>query len=502
MVKKRPVFQDKFEKVKPNEERTRPTTEEEWLYEYRKEEFYVNREKELKEKAEEKERTNLGGGFSKDMNKSGREKRKKWDKNANNAIMPMSVDQKLNSKTAAQLDRLANIQIEASKQDMIINEMYTQVKHEQKQTEELKNHIKPKKDKVKREAPVPNVPRSGLFSVDNWLSQINEADPEKKKQNKATKKLNVKKVNEAVERLSKPSEPSKSRRDPDQDELKAILSKYDTSEVRIGGGGKKKFEYINPVPGSTKKSPIVARKNIKYGATSSQKSTNEGEASEEDYSQYQLSRINQEEAKLRQQKKQLDTIMTHKSQLNTNKISEHNTMVDNAFNEILGESEDSTLVPVPKQNQDENEDDDEDLEPADDQDFGNDQGENDDDFEDDSPAKVEFDKDILDNLKYIKEKVAMGDQSIAPSARNDTLQVPDRSSQLRASKDSLNDRVELNGDLDMIDEQSDYNERDIDLEQQYEEMIGGKGIEDIEEESDNDSLNDVDEDLTNMYTGM
>lgn len=222
--------------------------------------------------------------FSKDLSSSGRAKRKKWDKNNNNAIVSTNVDQNLNSRTAAQLDRLANIQIESSKQDMMINQMYSKIKEDEKQKkEELKSNIKPKKDKVERKIPVPNVPKSGLFSVENWLSKIDGGDPEKLKNKIAKKtKLNIQKVNDVVDRLSKPTS-GKPKRDPDQEELKHILNKYDATERRIGGGAKKKFEYINPVPGS-KKSPLISKKNVKFAASHSQTSTND--ADDQDYGKY------------------------------------------------------------------------------------------------------------------------------------------------------------------------------------------------------------------------
>jgi hypothetical protein len=87
--------------------------------------------------------------------------------------MSTNVDQKLNSRTAAQIERLANIQIEASKQDMIINEMYTKIKEKEKIDDQLKANLKPKKDPVKREVPKPSITKNGLYSVDNWLGQIN-----------------------------------------------------------------------------------------------------------------------------------------------------------------------------------------------------------------------------------------------------------------------------------------------------------------------------------------
>ena len=49
---------------------------------------------------------------------------------------------------------------------------------------------------------------------------------------------------------------------------------------------------------------------------------------------------------------------------------------------------------------------------------------------------------------------------------------------------------------------SDINERDIDLGEQYEKMIEGKNISELDQESDSDSLNDVDQDLTDLYTGI
>ena len=264
IVSKRTVIQDRFERVKPDKtvEPTRPNTDE-WLYEYTKEEYYINRDKELAKKKEEenlKESGNLGGGFSKDLGKSNRDKRKKWNKNSNAVIMSTNVDPKLNSRTAAQLDRLANIQLEASKQDMVINQMYAQIKGEENKNEELKAHLKPKKDKVNREKPVPNVPRKGLFSVENWLSKIDDSLPDELKEKIKPKKLNIKKVTSIVDRLTKAPQKGQLRRDPEQEEVKQILNKYDTSEKRIGGGGKKKFQYRNKLPSSMKKeSPVIPK---------------------------------------------------------------------------------------------------------------------------------------------------------------------------------------------------------------------------------------------------
>ena len=508
-VAKRPILQDKFERVKPNpnsrdEGKTRPTTEDDWLLEYTREAYYLDKNRPQNQAAQEHKASSsgsLGGGFNTDLNKSNRSKRQKWNKGANNAIMSTNVDQKLNSKTAAQLDRLANIQVEASKQDMIINEMYTKIKEQEKIDNELKTHIKPKKDKVKRQKPVPNVPKNGLFSVENWLSKIDGEDPEVIKERlNEEKKLKAKKVSKAVERLSKPQEKPKPRRDPVEEELKHILNIYDTSEVRIGGGGKKKFEYKNPVPGS-KKSPLIFKKNVNFLPNPSQGSTNDNDnGTDEEYSQYLLSNIHREEQKLQRQRQQLDTMMTQKSQLQTNKISEHNTLVDNAFHEILGDTDTKTLIRIPEkpgakakipsQQSDE--------EFRDDEKFENEDDENIDFNEREELPTLQIDKRLIDDIKYVKEQ-AKGLQ--IQGDRNNTLSVPSRKSPTRSSKDSLNDRTELNRDLEFSEDKSDWNERDIDLEEQYEQMINGKGIEEIERDSD-DSLNDVDPELTELYTGM
>ena len=143
-----------------------------------------------------------------------------------------------------------DIWIEASKQDMIINEMYGKVKAEKKQSEELKTHLKPKKDQVKREKPVPNVTKVGLFSVDNWISKIEGTDPEILK-NKITKdkKLNIEKVSAVVDRLIKPSIKNKARKDPNQQELKQILGKYNDFEKQKEVA-RKKVGYRNKLPGN------------------------------------------------------------------------------------------------------------------------------------------------------------------------------------------------------------------------------------------------------------
>lgn len=492
--------------MKPNpnsrdEGKTRPTTEDDWLLEYTREAYYFDKNRPQNQAAQEHKVSSsgsLGGGFNTDLNKSNRSKRQKWNKNANNAIMSTNVDQKLNSRTAAQLDKLANIQVEASKQDMIINEMYTKIKEQEKIDNELKTHLKPKKDKVKRQKPVPNVPKNGLFSVENWLSKIEGEDPEVIKERlNVDKKIKAKKVINAVERLSKPQEKSKPRRDQAEEELKYILNKYDTSEVRVGGGGKKKFEYKNPIPGS-KRSPLIPKKNVKFVANPSQGSTNDNDnATDEEYSQYLLSNIHKEEQKLQKQRQQLDTMLTQKSQLQTNKISEHNTLVDDAVNEIIGNTDTKTLIRIsekPGQNfkASSNQSDD---------DFMEDEAEEDEniDFnEREELPTLQIDKQLLDDIKYVKEQ-AKGLQN--QGDRNNMLSVPSRKSPTRSSKDSLNDRTELNRDLEFSEGKSDLNERDIDLEEQYEQMINGQDIEDIDRNSD-DSLNDVDPELTELYTGI
>lgn len=340
IVAKRTVIQDKFERVRPDktvDPKTRPNTDD-WLYEYAREDYYVNKEKEKKLEEEEKHKSSvgsLGGGFSNDLNKSNRSKRKKWSKNSNAVVMSTNIDPKLNSKTAAQLDRLANIQIEASKQDMIINEMYAKVKQEKAKSEELKSHLKPKKDKVKREKPVPNVPRQGLFSVENWLSKLDDNLPDELKNKIMPKKINVKKTNALVDRLTKQPEKGQVRKDPEMQELKHILNKYDTSEKRIGGGATKKAEYKNVLPKHLQKeSPVVSKKNVKF--VPSYSNQNSGNKSDIDTAQFNLTDIHKEEQKLWVQKKQLESIGVSTSQIATSKMSVHNTMVDNAFNEILG----------------------------------------------------------------------------------------------------------------------------------------------------------------------
>jgi len=506
---KRPVLQDNYERVKPldnpDENKTRPTTEEEYLKNYTRE--YMRRgptpETTNSEKAQN---ANFGGGFSKDLSKSGRSKRKKWGKDANNAIVSTNVDQKLNSRTAAQIDRLANIQIESSKQDMIINEMYANIKEKEKINQELKSNLKPKKDTVVRKAPVPNVPKSGLFSVDNWLGQINGEDPIKAaEKNKKTKKANAKKINQAVERLSQPQQ-KKPKMDPAQKELQYILKKYDTSERRVGGGAKKKFEYINPVPGSNphKQSPMIAKKNVNFVGDYSQRSTVDNEeGGDGEYNQYLLSNVHKEEQKLQVEKQLLSTLLTNKSHLNTNKVSEHNTLVDNAFDEILGNRDETTLIEVKKQTpayQEESDNEDE----SDNYEDESDNYEDNFDDKNESPSPQQSKtKQVMEDLKYIKQTAGLVEETKTPDTRNNKLKIPNRKSPARSSKDSLNDRTTLNRDLDMISaSHSDINERDIDLGEQYEKMIEGKNISELDQESDSDSLNDVDQDLTDLYTGI
>ena len=62
IVSKRTVIQDRFERVKPDKtiEPTRPNTDE-WLYEYTKEEYYINRDKELAKKKEEEAKKKPAG---------------------------------------------------------------------------------------------------------------------------------------------------------------------------------------------------------------------------------------------------------------------------------------------------------------------------------------------------------------------------------------------------------------------------------------------------------
>ena len=120
--------------------------------------------------------------------------------------MSTNVDPKLNSRTTAQLDRLANIQLEASKQDMVINQMYAQIKAEENKNGELRVHHKLKNDNVKREKPVSNVPKKGLFSVENWLSKIDDSLSDELKEKIKPKKLNIKKVMSIVDHLTKASQ--------------------------------------------------------------------------------------------------------------------------------------------------------------------------------------------------------------------------------------------------------------------------------------------------------
>jgi hypothetical protein len=174
---------------------------------------------------------------------------------------------------------------------------------------------------------------------------------------------------------------------------------------------------------------------------------------EEKYSQYLLSSIHQQEAKLRGA-----PISTLTSQLQTSKYSEHYTLLNNAVNEIMGDEQIDTFLPEPGER-----------------------------------AK--------ETVRYVKEKAGLNRREEEKESRN--LQVPNRKSPMRSSKDSLNDRTTINRDLDMVSNgHSDLNERDIDLEEQYEEMIQGKGFDEIDEDDSDGSINDVDRDLTDLYTGV
>lgn len=229
-----------------------------------------------------------------------------------------------------------------------------------------------------------------------------------------SKKLNIKKVKNSVDRLSQPKGNVKRRRDPDEAELKSILNKYDTKEVRIGGGGVKKFEYINPVP--LNKSPVISKKNVKFASEYNRDLIEEEEVEGE---RYQLSKINEEEAGLREERKILDTLLSNKSQLETNKVSEHFTMMDNAMNEILGEQEDQTLIEV-RNNETKHE----------------------------NVPTQEIKEQIEQKTVEVKDDI----ESI-----NNNLDIPVRDEAVRVSYDSLNDRTTFNKDLDIEDVQSDFN---------------------------------------------
>lgn len=64
-IKKRPIMQTNFEPVRPlqSEPKTRPNTEDDWLYEYRKEEFYDQRNKEMQEKSEHHKKEQMNDVF-------------------------------------------------------------------------------------------------------------------------------------------------------------------------------------------------------------------------------------------------------------------------------------------------------------------------------------------------------------------------------------------------------------------------------------------------------
>ena len=69
--------------------------------------------------------------------------------------------------------------------------------------------------------------------------------------------------------------------------------------------------------------------------------------------EYSLTKIRKEEESLKESRKHIDAIMTQTqaSQIATNKISEHNTMVDNAMKDILGDKQDDqTLIQINSHN--------------------------------------------------------------------------------------------------------------------------------------------------------
>lgn len=158
MTTKRPVLQTNFERVKPiPSSKDKPNSREVNGY------SGLQRSREVERQQLGGSGPNLGGGFSKDLNKSGKQKK------ANNAIEATKYNPNLNSRTAAQLDRLTNICLEASKQDMIMNELYTQLKPNSP-PKTLKPTKPTKSSKPAKSSKAPGS-KSALSTVSSWLSQ-------------------------------------------------------------------------------------------------------------------------------------------------------------------------------------------------------------------------------------------------------------------------------------------------------------------------------------------
>ena len=108
-----------------------------------------------------------------------------------------------------------------------------------------------------------------------------------------------------------------------------------------------------------------------------------------------------------------------------------------------------------------------------------------DDIERDENADFEIDQQLMDNVKYIK-------QSLQKGQNNDQTTTVKHIQQEKSLKP---DTKQMNVDLEGLSyDKDDFNERDIDLEEQYNNLIAGKDINEIDqlERDSNDSLNDVD----------
>ena len=197
-------------------------------------------------------------------------------------MLSTNINQKVNARTVAQMERIESITNDANKQEAIINKIYEKVQEDKRINRELK--ISPNNKKERRKAGKPNlVPQNpALFSADQWLSNIGGSDIEEHKERIGNKKkANAAKVASVVDRLSKPNDKNKLRRDPDEEEIKYIMNKYDTSEKRIGGGAKKKFEYRNQLPDQMAAN-MVPQKSVSFAPEYSQISTKDDNENEID----------------------------------------------------------------------------------------------------------------------------------------------------------------------------------------------------------------------------
>ncbi|CAI2387043.1 unnamed protein product [Moneuplotes crassus] len=457
MAHQRPVLQTTFEPVMPHDtKKQKAKEEEEWLYAYRNEEYYVQKRKELEElekKKSEGKGTNLGGGFSKSFKTSHKSDTKRNLSGQKAGGSPNSKGH-LNSRTAAQLDRLANINLEASKQDMVIDKMYAEIQEKKKIDQEGQKQKKVIKDKVKREKPTPNVPKTGLYSVNNWITQIEETDPEKLKKNITQKKAGAKKVTQTVERLTQPKN-AKPKKDPSQQELWAILSKYGNAEKIIGRGGKQSQKFKNPALVQKTPSPVKNNTNLKAKKS-------EGvsyESPEIEGQKYQLSKINEEEMRIKEENKLLDTLITTQIHTEASKLSDRFSIDDNVRDKKLSDQDDNSSIDFDENN-------------------------------DELPEKEENKSTLEEESVKIRNVLNFVKKRVNPS---------DKKAAMRSSMDSLNDRTSLNKDLAMVDDLSEMSERDIDLEDQYAQMQQKQSnlIKESSQDSysDIDSLNDVDEDF-------